>query len=53
MAFHLHLINGLLDHVSAAAPKFQPACVRAPEPPLCLRWKLGRDGRPNARWVRG
>lgn len=53
MAFHLHLINSLWDFVPAAAPQIEQnrsskASV-ASRP--SLRWYVGDDGRPQARWT--
>ena len=54
MAFHLHLINSLWDFIPAATPQMEqngsPSAFAAPR--LSLRWELGEDGRPQARWIR-
>lgn len=52
MAFHLHLINLLLDHVPAAAPQARnSAAPSTKEPRLSLQWEPGSDGRPQSRWT--
>jgi len=54
MAFHLHLINSLCDFIPGAAPQLkQNDPLNAPiASQLSLRWELGEDGRPRARWIR-
>ena len=52
MAFHLHLINSMLD--LAPAPAVQIGQVLPLDAPrLALSWELGCDGRPRARWTIG
>lgn len=53
MAFHLHLINKLLDYVAAATPQLLlPAGHSSAEPRLCLQWALDDDGRLQVRRAR-
>ncbi|HEX8937232.1 MAG TPA: hypothetical protein VF776_03095 [Sphingomicrobium sp.] len=52
MAFHLHLIEPLRNYVPGAPQFRQSAGVPSVEPQLSLRWQLGVDGRPHARWTR-
>ena len=52
MAYHLHLINSLLDFVPAAPAQVpHNDGLPAAEPQLSLRWELGSDGRLQARWA--
>ena len=54
MAFHLHLINALLDHVPAAAPQPRGALPTSPaNARLSLYWELDDDGRLQSHWIRG
>ena len=54
MAFHLHLINALLDYVPVAAPQPRQAPPMPPaKPRLSLCWERGDDGRLQSHWTRG
>lgn len=51
MAFHLHLINALLDYVPAAPQPRHDVASSTAKPQLSLRWELDDDGRLQARWT--
>lgn len=54
MAFHLHLIDLLSDHVRLPGPRLSHNDrVGVPHrPQLSLQWELASDGRLYSRWIR-